>query len=113
MLILHHVQEDTVSIYNPDLLANILYELTQNKLVYFFLRDKGKENDKIIISGYALWRDKKRLWHHVAKIQDTYTFENKKFLLQKVKIDLYPFVRMENVMTLFVEKKKSNHGIKK
>ncbi|MFQ5824500.1 MAG: hypothetical protein ACE5JB_10630 [bacterium] len=107
--IIHHTQVDTLQWQGMESLANILNGLTQYKLAYFFFRDIAGSPKKFKITGYALWRDKQRLWHHVAKIREIYHLINGTFQFKQVIVDLYPFIRMENVQALFAEPDTSSY----
>jgi len=102
-LVLHHRQADSVQWRSAAAFQNILQGLTRDKRAYFFLQGKTKSANNVTVTGYAIWRDTQRLWQHVAKIAETYFPINRKYQLNKVTIDLYPFIRLENVRALFAQ----------
>jgi hypothetical protein len=102
-LVLHHRQADSIQWRGAAPFQNVLRGLTRDKRAYFFLQGSTKSARRITVTGYAIWRDNKRLWQHVAKINEAYFFTNRKYQLNKVTIDLYPFIRLENVRSLFAE----------
>jgi hypothetical protein len=103
-LFINHRQPDSVQWRGSLSFQNILQGLTRDKQAYFFLQGSAKSaSNNVTVTGYAIWRDTKRLWQHIAKINETYSSVDSKYQLHHVKIDLYPFIRLENVRALFAE----------
>lgn len=103
LLVLHHAKVDTLKWPGSRAFANLLNGLAHGKLTYFFLRGIVSNYPKVTINGYAMWKDEQLFWHHVAKINDVYDKVDGKFQLKNVIIDLYPFIRTDNLRALFAE----------
>jgi len=102
-LVVHSVSTDSFSWRDAAALQNMLRGLARNKPAYFFLKDTAKNSGNVTVSGYAIWRDSQRLWQHLARIRETYSSVNSRYELRHIKMDLYPFIRLENVRALFAE----------
>jgi hypothetical protein len=99
-LVIHSVPADSFSWRDAAALQNMLRGLARNKPAYFFLQDAAKNAGNVLVTGYTIWRDPQRLWQHIAKIHETYSSVNLKSQLRHIKIDLYPFIRLDNVRAL-------------
>ncbi len=100
-LVLRHLPGDSFTWRNPQVFQNILRGLTRGKPAYFFLEDVTPKTNTLLLTGYAFWRDPQRLWQHVAKIRETHSVARAKSELRQIRIDLYPYIRLENVRALF------------
>ena len=100
-LVLHHLPGDSFAWRNPQVFQNILRGLTRGKPAYFFLEDVTPNANIFLLTGYAFWRDPERLWQHAAKIRETYFVAGAKAEVRQIRIDLYPYIRLENVRALF------------
>jgi hypothetical protein len=100
-LVLHHLPGDSFTWRNPQVFQNILRTLARGKPAYFFLEDVTPQANTFLLTGYAFWRDSQRLWQHVAKIRETHSVAGAKAERRQIRIDLYPYIRLENVRALF------------
>jgi len=100
-LVLHHLPGDSFAWRDPQVFQNILRGLARDKPAYFFLEDVTPNANTFLLTGYAFWRDPQRLWQHVAKIRETYSVAGAKPEWRQIRIDLYPYIRLENVRALF------------
>jgi hypothetical protein len=103
-LFIHDRQPDSVQWRGSLSFQNILQGIRRDKQTYFFLQGSTRSARKnVTVTGYAIWRDTKRLWQHIAKFNETYFSVDSRYRLHHVKMDLYPFIRLENVRALFAE----------
>jgi len=100
-LVLQHLSGDSFTWSDPKIFQNILHGLARGKPAYFFLEDIAPNANTFLLTGYAFWRDRQRLWQHVAKIRETYLIAGAKPQLRQIRIELYPHIRLENVRALF------------
>jgi len=100
-LVLHHLPGDSFTWREAKVFQNVLHGLTRDKSAYFFLEDVTFKANTFLLSGYTFWRDPQRLWQHVAKIRETYSVAGAKSEWRQISIDLYPYIRLENVRALF------------
>lgn len=96
-LILHKNRNDSLSLDMPEIYSNLLDKLSRGKQAYFFPRSVSKEGGLLTASGYVFWRDRNQLWHYLAKIQESYQLVDYSYQLTGVTVDLFPFIRVENV----------------
>lgn len=96
-LILHKNRNDSLNWDMPEIYSNLLSKLSRGKQAYFFPRSVSQKGGLLAASGYVFWRDRGQLWHHMAKIQESYQLVDYSYQLTGAAVDLFPFIRVENV----------------
>ena len=70
--------------------ANLLRELARKTVPYFFFKDISVKDTRLAISAYVVWKHQDQLWHHSAKIDETYMLVDNEYVSDRV---TYIFIR--------------------
>lgn len=104
LFFLHKTNTDSFSIDSINSMCNVLNRLSLNQIVYYFTTSYLIQNDEITITGYSVYQDRELLLHHFLKIQEQYIKIDNDYKLTKIIIDLFPYIRTDNVKNIFAEK---------
>lgn len=112
-VIVHSNENHTIEMKKLMDYDSLLRNVSKDKYTYFVPHRSGRTPDGAkLISGYVVWKDRSRLWHHIAKIEEVFIRGE----LFTVQVDFYPFIRSDNVLNLLSEPDEStklkNIGIK-
>jgi hypothetical protein len=99
-IILNHINTDSLFYSNSQNFIDALRWLSQGMLTYYFLRDVSIQDNQCLVTGYGIWRYQNQMSHRIAKIQDSYFFQEEIKYLHQINIEIYPYVRTENVKAL-------------
>lgn len=100
-LVIHEQRSDSLTWNIAENYRHLLINLTRGIRSYFFPRALRKEGGKFIVTGYAFWPDREREWHHIAKVGETYELVGYAHKLTRAHIDLFPYIRTENVRDIW------------
>jgi len=102
-IVLHQTTTDTLSIISFKSMNKILKKIAFNHIVYYFINKYSIENNIINVTGYSIYQNRKLLLHHFLKIRDQYIISDSTYTVKKITIDIYPFIRTDNVKSIFAE----------
>lgn len=105
----------SVSVKFMDLQAYtfVLNHLAGGMTSSFFPRDVSLENKTMLITGYVILQNNRSGWRHMIKVKEVFLMEGDSFRLTDAKLDLFPFLRIENIKVLFAIQNNESPGTKK
>ncbi|MBU4443923.1 hypothetical protein KJ656_02420 [bacterium] len=97
-----HARDVDSLIYNSsDKWVQTMNRLSQNKIVYAGPTSVVVADERLNVNFYILITSPEAFGHHFFLISETLNSENGAYLTKKLIVDFYPYVRVDNLLSLY------------
>lgn len=88
---------EVIEFKNYNQLNHLFREFSANRPKYVQLRNIIYNNDSLQIDFYIIWKEQNLHIQHYANVSYFFNIHEQNFILQKIMVDLFPFVRSDNI----------------
>jgi len=100
-LFFHARDVDSLLYRSTDKWLQTMNRLSQNKMVYAGPTSVSINGERLKIDFYILITTTEAFGHHFFLISETLNSENGVYLTEKLIVDFYPYVRVDNLLSLY------------
>ncbi len=93
------MKTDSITWHSLKEYQRVLDIIARDKWSYFFPRTISARETGFSVTGYQMCHSRMQLWYHLIKIKEIYVITHGTPELAEVFLQLYPFIRGENVLS--------------